>query len=78
VGPQKVVDLLTGDLEKFNDQASLYIERRQGNVFLARISGETRVDLDSECTLGAWNYKSTSPAKGLGSIEITVAPGVRS
>ena len=52
LGPEEVVDLLTGDLEKFNDQASLYIERRLGNVFLARISGETRVDLDSECILG--------------------------
>ncbi|CAB4771637.1 MAG: hypothetical protein F2718_03175 [Actinobacteria bacterium] len=78
LGPEEVVDLLTGDLEKFNDQASLYIERRLGNVFLARISGETRVDLDSECILGAWKYKSTSPAKGFGSIEITVAPGGRS
>ena len=69
---------MTGDLEKFNDQGSLCIERRLGDVFFAGISGENRVDLDSECTLGVWNYKSTSPAKGFGSIEITVAPGVRS
>ena len=78
VGPEEVVELLTKDLEKFKDIATLYVERGLGDIFFARISGETRVELDSECTLGTWTYKSTSTSEGFGSIEMTVNPEVRS
>jgi len=76
VGPQEVVALLTKDLEKFIDRAALLIERHLGDIFFACISGETRVNLDSEYSLGAWTYKSTSMTEGFGSIEITVAPKI--
>lgn len=56
MGPQEVEELLTENLEKFNDRALLQIERHSGDVFFGRISGETRSDMESKCTLGLWKY----------------------
>lgn len=73
VGPQEVVELLVADLEKFRESALLYVERRSVNVFVARISGETKSEMNGDFTLGFWKYKSTTLGNGQGCIELMVS-----